>query len=48
LRRKRKLKVIGFRTYAPIEGAEKDDIHFNFTKELAKKVQKLYYSQNPA
>lgn len=32
-----KYKIIDWRTYVPVEGSEKDEIHFNFTKDLIKK-----------
>ena len=37
-----KYKVIGYRTYIPVEGDAKDEIHFNFTKNLIKKEFKNF------
>lgn len=41
-RKKVKYKIIDWRTYVPIEKAEKDDIHFNFTKPLIQKEFKNF------
>lgn len=37
-----KYKVIGWRTYVPVEGNEKAGVHFNFTKDLIKKEFKNF------
>jgi SAM-dependent methyltransferase len=37
-----KYKIIGWRTYVPVGGDEKAEIHFNFTKDLIKKEFKNF------
>jgi len=41
-KKKVKYKIIDYRTYVPIEGDVKGEIHFNFTKKLIKKEFKNF------